>query len=327
MKTKILSEKDLEQAAQQLRKGSLVAFPTETVYGLGADATNEEAINQIFLAKGRPSDNPLIVHLASYEEMSRYAQNIPSYVKTLVEHFSPGPLTYILEDRGLCAKNVTAGLNTVGLRIPNHPLALELIKKSQRPLAAPSANLSGKPSPTSADHVFEDLNGRIPYILDGGTTEVGLESTVIDCTKDFPLILRHGEVTQEMLEEVMPVGLSEEEDLDRPRSPGMKYKHYAPAVPLVLITSGLEALKNEIKQHSDKRVAFLVTSKTADSLGDVSNIYILGETHKEIALSLYDKLRMIKKDEFDLIICEGIEREGVGIAIMDRLMRAATEIK
>lgn len=326
MRTEIISEKDIGKASRKLREGSLVAFPTETVYGLGADATNEEAIEQIFIAKGRPSDNPLIVHVTSYAQMSELAENIPGYVKTLVEHFSPGPLTYILQGSGVCAKNVTAGLDTVGLRIPNHPLALKLIAESHRPLAAPSANLSGKPSPTSASHVYEDLKGRIPYILDGGNTELGIESTVLDCTKDVPVILRHGEITQEMLEKVLPIALSGEGQVERPRSPGMKYKHYAPDVPLLLITGGLEELKNELGQHSNKRIALLLTSQTADLL-DAENVYLLGEKHEEIALSLYDTLRRIKKEQYDLIICEAIKEEGLGIAIMDRLMRAATEVK
>ena len=326
LKTEVLLEEEIDRAAHGLREGALVAFPTETVYGLGADATNKQAIEQIFIAKGRPNDNPLIVHVASYLQMTELAKNIPVYVEKLVEHFSPGPLTFILEDKGVCADNVTAGLQTIGLRIPNHPVALKLIEQAKLPIAAPSANVSGKPSPTSAGHVLDDLNGRIPYILDGGKTEIGLESTVIDCTKEVPVILRHGEITKEMLERLVPTVLINEEKTHHPPSPGMKYKHYAPSVPLTLIRGGLRELKEEIQGHPDKRIALLVTAKTAGLL-DVEDVYELGETPEEIALSLYDSLRSFKKEDYDLIVCEAPESEGLGIAIMDRLMRAATKIK
>lgn len=217
----------------------MVAFPTETVYGLGANALSDEAVNKIYEAKGRPSDNPLIVHISKMEDVDKYVEEIPEQAKKLMNAFWPGPLTVILKvKQGILSNKVTAGLPTVGIRMPNHPVALALIEASGLPIAAPSANLSGKPSPTKFQHVYKDLNGKISGIVDGGETGVGVESTVIDCTEPIPVILRPGGTTREEIEGIIgSVGMDRQvkEEVEKPKSPGMKYTHYAPAAPMYLV--------------------------------------------------------------------------------------------
>src|SRR5690625_1956588 len=231
----------IEEAKQLVIKGEVVAFPTETVYGLGADATNEHAIQKIFSAKGRPADNPLILHVATTGQLEKLVKMIPSYVYDLIEHFSPGPITYVLESNGTVAPSVTGGLTTIGVRIPNHPTALELLKTCHFPLAAPSANVSGKPSPTSATHVIEDLEGIIAGVIDGGDAYGGIESTVVDCTKKIPTILRLGAITPDDIQKVVGnVKVMSDDISNGPKSPGLKYKHYAPEVPLVLFVEQSE---------------------------------------------------------------------------------------
>lgn len=237
----------------------MVAFPTETVYGLGAVATNEEAVKKIFEAKGRPSDNPLIVHIGTIEEVSAYVEEIPEKAKKLMERFWPGPLTLILKAKpGVLAKNVTAGLSTVGIRMPDHEVALGLLRTLKKPLAAPSANRSGKPSPTKAEHVYEDLQGRIPLILDGGTTGIGIESTVLDVTVNPPVILRPGGVTKEMLEaeigEVIEPTPKEQQLESAPKAPGMKYTHYAPEAPVYLIENDCKKIEQAIEELKKKGI-------------------------------------------------------------------------
>lgn len=245
----------IEEAAALLRSGETVAFPTETVYGLGADATNENAVAKIFTAKGRPQDNPLIAHVATKEQLKRLVDNIPPYAEKLMDLFSPGPITYILPTNGTCAENVTAGLSTVGVRIPDHPVARELLKTCDIPIAAPSANVSGKPSPTLADHVWEDLQGKISGLLDGGATGVGVESTVLDCTQVIPIILRPGGVTKEQLEEVVGtviVDPSLANKNEKPKAPGMKYRHYSPEVPMWLVKGSVEKIQQLINDEREK---------------------------------------------------------------------------
>lgn len=196
----LYNQKAINGAAALLKSGSAVAFPTETVYGLGADATNEAAVSKIFQAKGRPEDNPLIAHVATKSQLTRLVDSYPPFVDKLIDEFVPGPLTFVLPSNGTCVKNVTAGLSTIAVRIPDHPVAQELLKVSDIPIAAPSANISGKPSPTTGNHVWADLHGKIAGILDGGPTGVGVESTVIDCTDEIPIILRPGGITKEQLE-------------------------------------------------------------------------------------------------------------------------------
>lgn len=317
----------IKEAASELKAGQTVAFPTETVYGLGADATNPQAVSKIFQAKGRPEDNPLIAHVATKEQLQRLVTSIPAYVDKLITAFSPGPLTFILPSNGTCAANVTAGLDTIGVRIPNHPVALQLLNEVDIPIAAPSANISGKPSPTTADHVFEDLKGRIAGLVDGGPTGVGLESTVIDCTQEIPVILRPGGITKENLESVVGHVMVDPGIIDgegKPKAPGMKYKHYAPEVPLWIFegdSNGFQELI-EKEQQNNHRVGVLCSNQLAIQLSH-DNIYKLGESMEEIASSLYDGLRYFKQQAVDIIICESFPESGIGQAIMNRLRKAS----
>jgi len=324
-----IDEDQIIDAANLLTKGELVAFPTETVYGLGADASNELAVAGIFKAKGRPQDNPLIVHVASKAQCMELVKTVPEYVDVLMEKFSPGPITFVLPHKGDLARNVTAGLSTVGIRIPDHPLALALIEKSGCSIAAPSANTSGKPSPTQAWHVTDDLDGKIAGIVDGGATGIGVESTVVDCTGEKPVILRPGGVTQEMIETALGFQLDQTKEMpevDKPKSPGMKYRHYAPELPLWLVESDVESLQQLIDQEQlkGKRVAVLAQNKSANNLR-ASAVLNLGEQPEEIAARLYDALRRYTKTDADLLICEAFPKEGIGEAIMNRLSKAADE--
>lgn len=319
----------IQEAASRIKSGDIVAFPTETVYGLGADATNAEAVAKIFIAKGRPQDNPLIAHVANKEQLYRLVQQIPGYVEPLLHAFTPGPLTFVLPSNGVCAPNVTAGLSTIAVRIPDHPIALALIEAANKPLAAPSANLSGKPSPTTAGHVAEDLNGKIAGILDGGPTGVGVESTVLDCTKETPVILRPGGITSEQIAAVLEMDImAPVKKLDpeqQPKSPGMKYKHYSPEVPLWLVegkTEDIQALIDEEKQKG-KKVGLLASNSTAMQL-QADEINMLGDHMEAIAANLYHGLRHFKEGKVDLLICEAFPEEGIGLAIMNRLKKAAS---
>lgn len=332
MKTKHLfahgnSKEHIIVAAKLLQRGELVAFPTETVYGLGADATNEHAVKKIFEAKGRPSDNPLIVHVASKKQLLALVKDIPPYVETLIDTFSPGPITYVLKSKGNVAANVTAGLSTVAVRIPDNKIALSLLKSCNLPIAAPSANLSGSPSPTSAKHVLDDLDGKIAAVLDGGNAEVGVESTVVDCTGEYPVILRIGKITKEDIDKVIEA--TEEnvinEQVEKPKSPGMKYKHYAPEIPLILVNKQELIQKNIDKKKSEGyRVGALVSDHLAANIV-ADKIIAIGDNEEKMAANLYNALRSFKKEEVDYIICETFPTKTVGKAVMDRIQRAASE--
>lgn len=308
-----------EQAAQMLRDGELVAFPTETVYGLGAVATDEQAVAKIFEAKGRPSDNPLIVHIGTTEQVEQFAQPTALAYRCM-EAFWPGPLTLVMDVKeNVLAQNVTAGLMTVGMRMPDHPVALALLKAAQAPIAAPSANRSGKPSPTRAQHVFDDLQNRIPLIIDGGRTGIGLESTVVDMTQTPPVILRPGGVTKEMLTRV--IGEVKEAKLtdakEAPRAPGMKYTHYAPEAPVYLIEENPQKIAQALAALADERVALVAPA----SCKIEAPIRIsLGE---DIAANLYDALRACDETDATLILVTATSTGGVGSAIMNRLEKAA----
>lgn len=327
-----MEKKDaIQEAAALLIDKEVIAFPTETVYGLGADATSFQAVEKIFQAKGRPADNPLIVHLADKQMIDRYAEDISSYARKLIETLMPGPLTLILKSKGLIAENVTAGLETVAIRIPDHPLALAILEACRLPLAAPSANTSGKPSPTKADHVAEDLNGRIAGILDGGNTGVGLESTVVDCTEKIPVILRPGGTTKKEIEAVVGEVMIDPalaEAKQRPRSPGMKYKHYAPDSPLWLIDGDAAFFQSQIEscKQEGKKVGVMASEETGSQLKS-ENILLLGTKKRpeEAAVRLYDTLRAFKQADVDVILCETYPEEGVGEAVMNRLQKAADQ--
>lgn len=323
-------EKVYSQAVDFLNQGEVVAFPTETVYGLGAVATNEEAVKKIYEAKGRPSDNPLIVHIGTIEEVSNYIEEVPEQAKKLMERFWPGPLTLIMKvKKGVLAESVTAGLDTVGLRMPNHEVALTLLRKLKKPVAAPSANRSGKPSPTKASHVFEDLEGRIPLILDGGTTGIGIESTVLDVTMSPPVILRPGGVTKEMLEEVIGKvyePTKQEQHLDStPKAPGMKYTHYAPEAPVYLIENQLDLVVKALKRLKDKGYITALLAPSHFSKVGADYFFAYGEEgdKESMAAKLYEDLRLCDQTNANIILAVTTSLEGVGSAIMNRLEKAA----
>lgn len=323
---KIDYKQAINEAAELLRKGETVAFPTETVYGLGADATNEEAVAKIFEAKGRPQDNPLIAHVATAEQLKALVDEWPDYVEKLIEAYSPGPLTYVLPSNGTCAPNVTAGLSTIAVRIPDHPIALELLKACEFPVAAPSANLSGKPSPTKAEHVWEDLQGKIAGLVDGGETGVGVESTVLYCREQDVVILRPGGITKEQIEKIVPVAEAAETKQDKPVSPGMKYKHYAPEAPLWLVEGTSEEMQSVINEEKSKgkKVAVLASNERCEQIK--ADVCIrLGENITEAASNLYKSLRSFNKEEVDLIIAEVFPHAGIGEAVMNRLTKAAVK--
>lgn len=329
-------EKIIKETGAIIKKGGLVAFPTETVYGLGANGLNGEAVKKIFLAKGRPSDNPLILHIADYSEIFGLASLVPLKAQLLMEKFWPGPLTMVLPKRDYIPREITAGLDTVAIRMPAHPVALALIKEAGCPIAAPSANLSGYPSPTTAQHVWDDLEGKVDIILDGGPTGVGLESTVLDMTKEIPVILRPGGVTKEELEKVIgPVevdpGLRDEGRI--PLSPGMKYTHYSPRAQVILlqgnITEKVEKFSEFLHKFNGqgKKVALLLSQETADRMKDqwVHYINILGSQNdmEAIASKIYYELRNCDRAEVDIILTETYSEEGIGAALMNRLLKSA----
>ncbi|WP_343207863.1 L-threonylcarbamoyladenylate synthase [Anaerolentibacter hominis] len=329
---------ELQDAVKLLREGELVAFPTETVYGLGADALRPEAAAKIYRAKGRPSDNPLIVHIASMESLPVLAREIPEKALKLADTFWPGPLTMIFPKQERVPLGTTGGLDTVAVRMPGHPLAKDLIQRSGLFIAAPSANISGRPSPTMAEHVYEDFKGKIPLILDGGPVGIGLESTVVDMTGDIPVILRPGYITREMLQEV--VGRVEtdrailEENAQRdfaPRAPGMKYKHYAPKGSMTIVEGEPDEVVKTINRLVEEklsegfRVGVIATTETKDSYPR-GMIRVIGSRADEdsIARGLYGVLREFDDLKADYIYTEGFEEEArLGQAIMNRLLKAA----
>ena len=322
------NEKSYEQAVGILKSSGVVAFPTETVYGLGALATDEAAVNKIFQAKGRPSDNPLIVHIGNKDEVAKYAASITKKAEKLMTAFWPGPLTLVFERvPGIIAPNVTPGVSTVGIRMPDHPVALDLLRKLKGPLAAPSANRSGKPSPTEAKHVAEDLDGVIPLILDGGQTGVGLESTVIDMTTTPPIILRPGGATREMIEQVIgPVAVTTNEMTEEaPRSPGMKYAHYAPEAPLFIIESNAEKIEDAVTQLQAKNKKVAVVGPDNIKIKTADWYFALGASgdNEQMSANLYKALRACDLTDADVILATETDLSGVGTAFMNRLLKAS----
>ncbi len=326
----------LDRAATILRRGGLVAFPTETVYGLGASVYHPESVKRIFTVKGRPGDNPLIVHLYQWEQLTEIVAAVPEQAALLAKHFWPGPLTMIFPKKEKIPPEVTAGLPTVAIRVPSHPVALELLRRSQLPVAAPSANLSGRPSPTRGGHVVADLNGKIEMILDAGPTGVGLESTVLDLTSARPRILRPGGVTFEMLEAVLGAGEVEAPQFtkcDRPLAPGMKYRHYAPQAPLRLYTGDREkincALLEGIRRETaaGKKIALLAFEEDRNAFQDLPGLsyFSLGERANpaESAERLFNLLRLCDEIGVDAIYAVAPPRSGVGEAVFNRLWKAS----
>jgi len=324
-------------AADFIKKGGLVAFPTETVYGLGADALNSKAVLAVFEAKKRPLDNPPIVHVGNPKDVYNLVKEVPPKAEKLMKNFWPGPLTLIFKRSNIVPDVTVAGLDTIAIRMPRHNVALALLRGSGCPIAAPSANLAGKPSPTTAKHVWDDLNGRIDAILDAGPTNIGVESTVLDLTVDPPQILRPGGTVYEVLRkflgkvELHPVAVAEKElQIEKVRSPGMKHKHYAPNADVIVVEGEVSAVMEKVKElakfYKQKgiKVGVLATDETvgyyeADivkSLGSRNDLAV-------IAKNLFRLLREFDLDCVDVIIAEGIPAEGLGLAVMNRLRKAS----
>ena len=337
MITRILPPTDaaIAEAAALIRAGELVAFPTETVYGLGADGLNREAVAKIFQAKGRPGDNPLILHISALDQIAPLiACELSPIAKKMADAFWPGPLTMIFPKSARVPENVSAGLSTVAIRFPAHPDAQRLIAAAETPIAAPSANRSGKPSPTTANHVFEDMDGRIPLILDGGECLVGVESTVVDMTGSVPHILRPGGITAEQIAQV--AGASEVDSAvmrplaegEKPRSPGMAHRHYAPNGQLTVFTGDSDRVIQRIQSEYDcakangSRPLILSMEAHVASYGD-RRIESLGADETAMAHRLFALLRDADRMEADVLFAEGVEAKGVGLAVMNRLGRAA----
>lgn len=318
----------IELAGQYIRKGELVGFPTETVYGLGADALAPQAVMKIFTAKGRPADNPLISHVNSLSMAEQLAEFSPLGLK-LAAAFWPGPLTMVLAKRDIVPAITTAGMDTVAVRYPRHPLALELIAAAGTPIAAPSANLSGRPSPTTAEHVYEDMAGKIPLILDGGAVEIGLESTVVDARNELPILLRPGMITKEQLAELCGDCLQPAVSADKPLSPGMKYRHYAPKGELYLAADAAEALL--ISKRLPAPPLFLVSYDIAGELlrGGIPQTRLRRLfRHGDLlgySQEIFAALRAADSDNEPYIIAESVAETGFGLAIMNRLKKAAAK--
>jgi len=320
-------EEAIEQAARIIRSGGLVAFPTETVYGLGADAMNEQAIQKIFEAKGRPADNPLIVHVSDRCMLDRVASDVTRKAELLIAKFWPGPLTLVLKRRPEVALSVSAGLPTVAVRMPQSKVALELIGRARTPIAAPSANRSGRPSPTSAAHVALDLDGRIEMILDGGTTNIGIESTVLDMTSDVPLLLRPGWITREQIAETTgPVERAAKEE-ELARSPGTRHRHYSPRARVVLVEQdSQQSIIQLCKDYLRESVVGFIGHTSVDIADRNFHPVVLENSADVYAHSIYSTLRDMDERGADVIIVEGIIESGEGAAVMDRLRRAASEV-
>ncbi len=326
----------IARAAEILRRGGLVAFPTETVYGLGGNGLDPQAAARIYAAKGRPSDSPLILHIASREELAPLVQEIPPAAQRLMEAYWPGPLTLIFRKSKVVPYETTGGLDTVAVRFPSHPAAQAMIRAAGLPVAAPSANLSGRPSPTTAQHVAEDMNGRIEMILDGGPVEIGLESTIIDVTGEIPLILRPGAISLEQLRRTAGAGdwdpaiLGKPDENLRPKAPGMKYRHYAPQAELTIVTGLPEAVAAKIgalaaeKQREGFRVGILCPEESRERY-DAALVKTVGtRAHEEtIAHNLYRCLREFDQEKAEFVYSEAFADGPLGEAIMNRLVKAA----
>ena len=326
----------MKEAGALIAAGELVAFPTETVYGLGGDALHPEAAKKIYEAKGRPSDNPLIIHIADVSDLERVAKAVPSQAKKLADAFWPGPLTMVVWKKEEVPYATTGGLETVAVRMPNHPVALELIRQSGKLIAAPSANTSGRPSPTEASHVMEDLDGRIAMVLDGGAVGIGIESTIIDLTEDVPMVLRPGYITPQMLSDVlgeeviMDPGIIAADDTTKPKAPGMKYKHYAPKADMIIVDGEelaviekINALTNEAHQNG-KKVAVIATEETKNAYhADVILSIGARDDEDSIAKHMYKILRECDELDVELIYSESYKTPRIGQAIMNRLLKAA----
>ena len=334
LKREKLNKTTIRQAGSILRKGGLVAFPTETVYGLGADALNEKAAEKIYAAKGRPSDNPLIIHIADMEDLEKIAEFIPEKAITVAEKYWPGPITMIFEKSEIVPYGTTGGLDTVAVRMPSDEIAQAVILAGGGFIAAPSANTSGRPSPTAAEHVIEDLSGKVDMILDGGSVDIGVESTILDMTVNPPMILRPGAITKEMLCELIG-DVTEDRTMMTisdmaPKAPGMKYRHYAPKGDLSIVEGPMEFVIEAINRMASLRISqgykvgIIGTEETvARYTKGIGKSVGTREDEATIANNLYGILREFDADEVDFIYSESFATGGIGNAIMNRLLKAA----
>lgn len=334
METLILGtdERSIEKAGKIIAGGGLVAFPTETVYGLGASAFREDSVKKIYEAKGRPSDNPLIVHIADVTDIDRLTAECSEKARALIEAFMPGPFTVILKKSGAIPDTVTAGMDTVAVRYPENETAQRLIRAAGVPIAAPSANLSGKPSPTEARHVIDDMTGRIDAVIDGGSCDVGVESTIVDASGVIPVLLRPGGITYEQIKSVVPEAVIDPDILrsldegERPRCPGMKYKHYAPEAEVTVVEGDMAAVRRKIgellEENADKVCGVLTMSENAY---DSAVILCGGKTNREYARNLFAMLREFDRLGVEVVFAEFEERDGYGLAVRNRLYKAAAQ--
>lgn len=332
-------DEQIMQAASILKKGGLVAFPTETVYGLGADALNHSAVLKIFEAKGRPADNPLIVHVDSIQNCRELVKSIPPKALSLMDEFWPGPLTLIMDRKSVVPDVTTGGLDTVAIRMPDNEIALQLIKYAGTPLAAPSANRSGKPSPTTAHHVISDLGGRIDAVIDGGSVSIGVESTVVDMTPDVPVILRPGKISRQDIEKCIGevnIGYDDKvhPDSEKVRSPGMKYTHYSPDSNVILIEGDYDPVFSKIKEfvrdfeQRHAKTGLLLTEQSESCFSGYP-VYCLGDRSKpeQAAKNLFFGLRYLDEQKVDVIIVDGsFAHNGIGAAVFNRIRKAADMI-
>ncbi len=322
METKVLEGKiALEEGKKIIGSGDVVAFPTETVYGLGADAFNESAVAKIFEAKGRPNDNPLIVHIWDKSQIDELAKDISDEARAVIDNFMPGPITIVLKKSDKVPFNVTAGLDTVGIRMPEHRVAREFIKACETPIAAPSANTSTHISPTSAKHVYDDMQGRIPLIIEGGDCGVGIESTIVDLTTDVPTILRPGAITADMLAEVLGQVTNFTGEVVVAKAPGMKYKHYAPTCEMVVATTLSAALEEYDNQAEKCQPVLICSAKWSAQTGD-RNVINVGDDEREVCRSIYGAMH-IAQDKYQYIICEDFGDEGIMLSVMNRVNKAS----
>ena len=330
IKTQLLTEKDIEAAAALLREGGLVGIPTETVYGLGANGLDPAAVRRIFEAKGRPQDNPLIIHIPDPSWLERYCRDVPAAARRLAERFWPGPLTMILPRRALVPDEVTCGLETVGVRCPDHPVTLAIIRAAGVPVAAPSGNRSGRPSPTCARHMLEDMDGRIQAVVDGGPCGVGVESTIVDLTLPVPRLLRPGGLPLEALEAVLG-----RVDVDRavtaplspgekPRAPGMKYRHYAPRAPVTVVTGEARRTAGYIRRHLGEHTGVICFEEYRDQFpGCVVRSMGSSRDQGEQARRVFDALRFFDGTGVEAIFAQCPGEGGLGLAVANRLKKAA----
>ncbi len=330
--SKNIDENIIKKASDLIKNGELVAFPTETVYGLGADGLNENACKKIFEAKGRPSDNPLILHISNISMLYNLVENVDPKSKKLIDKCWPGPLTIIFKKSKIIPNIITAGLDTVAIRFPSNKIAQNLIEASNTPIAAPSANISGRPSPTRADDVYNDMNGKINLILDGGESDIGIESTVIDMSEDIPTILRPGFFTFEFIKEILSDVKLDDSLVDNskiPKSPGQKYKHYAPKAKMEVYVGekSEEAIKSEALQLKEKgiKVGVLVFDQYIDDFKDYFSINIGNKDDLSyMSHVLFTSLRLMDMENVDIILAQGVEEINLGKSIMNRMKKSAS---